>query len=133
MMKGMDGRLETWLLAFRLDQSLHGHAFTVLAALPATVQEDFITDPRFTIADYEPGPGVIMEVPVGAPAFNSASRSVMLKRTLRRSSHEFTRYVIAHELAHAHLRNQGRSPSEDPEHAADSLAALWGFPRPKNW
>jgi hypothetical protein len=38
--------------------------------------------------------------------------------------------VIAHELAHAHLRNGGRHPEEDPEHAADSLAADWGFPRP---
>jgi hypothetical protein len=38
--------------------------------------------------------------------------------------------VIAHELAHAHLRNQGRFPGDDPEHAADALAAGWGFPRP---
>ena len=127
----MDPRLEAWLLAFRLDAALHAHAIAVLTALPPHVQEDFITDPRFMIADYEPGPGVVMEVPVGAPAFNSASRSVMLKRTLRRRPHEFARYVIAHELAHAHLRNQGRSPNEDPEHAADSLAAAWGFPRPQ--
>jgi hypothetical protein len=40
------------------------------------------------------------------------------------------RWVIAHELAHAHLRNGGRWLGDDPEHAADALAAGWGFPRP---
>jgi len=58
-------------------------------------------------------------------------RSVVLKRTLRYRPEEFVRYVIAHELAHAHLRNGGRSPGEDPEVAADSLAEAWGFPRPR--
>jgi hypothetical protein len=42
----------------------------------------------------------------------------------------FVRWVIAHELAHAHLRNCGRWEGDDPEHAADDLAARWGFPRP---
>ena len=37
------------------------------------------------------------------------------------------RYVIAHELAHAVLRNGGRWGSDDPEEAADALAAQWGF------
>ena len=57
-------------------------------------------------------------------------RSVVLKRTLRHRPIAFVRWVIAHELAHAHLRNGGRHPGEDPEHAADSLAAAWGFPKP---
>jgi Zn-dependent peptidase ImmA (M78 family) len=39
-------------------------------------------------------------------------------------------YVIAHELAHAHLRNGGRWEGDDPERAADALAAEWGFTRP---
>jgi predicted SprT family Zn-dependent metalloprotease len=55
---------------------------------------------------------------------------VVLKRTLLFRSVAFTRYIIAHELAHAHLRNRGRTDQEDPEFAADSLAADWGFPRP---
>jgi hypothetical protein len=38
--------------------------------------------------------------------------------------------VIAHELAHAHLRNRGRWVGDDPEVAADSLAADWGWPKP---
>jgi len=54
----------------------------------------------------------------------------VLKRTLRLRPQPFVRYVIAHELAHAHLRNRGRWEAEDPEHAADALAAEWGFPRP---
>ena len=54
----------------------------------------------------------------------------MLKRTLRTGRRPFVRWVIAHELAHAHLRNGGRWPGDDPEHAADALAAGWGFPRP---
>ena len=35
--------------------------------------------------------------------------------------------LIAHELAHAHLRNGGYGAITDPEHAADALAAEWGF------
>ena len=42
----------------------------------------------------------------------------------------FANKMIAHELAHAYLRHAGRHPDEDPEFAADSLAAAWGFPRP---
>ena len=38
--------------------------------------------------------------------------------------------LLAHELAHAYLRNEGRWPGDDPEAAADALAAEWGFPRP---
>lgn len=52
--------------------------------------------------------------------------SVVLKRNLRDRSVSFVRCVIAHELAHAHLRNRGRFPGDDPELAADSLAAAWG-------
>ena len=58
-------------------------------------------------------------------------RSVVLKRTTKRRSVPFARWVIAHELAHAYLRHGGRFPNEDPEHAADSLAAEWGFPKPE--
>jgi hypothetical protein len=73
-----------------------------------------------------------MHVPVRLPRGYSGSggRSVVLKRTLTRRPLPFVRYVIAHELAHAHLRNAGRFPGEDPEHAADALAAEWGFPKP---
>ena len=88
-----------------------------------------MTDPHFTMCDYEPALGPAC-VRIGRPGVRRPSRSVVLKRTLRRRPEDFVRWVIAHELAHAHLRNGGRHPGEDPEHAADALAADWGFPRP---
>ena len=62
---------------------------------------------------------------------NDTQAAVVLKRTLRRRPVEFVRWVIAHELAHAHLRNAGRWPGDDPERAADALAERWGFPKPR--
>jgi hypothetical protein len=126
----MDDRLADWLSRFKLDTFLCDHVAGVLGCLPVHVREDFLCDPSFVLFDYEPGPGVTAHVPVGLPARSRAGRSVVLKRTLRRRPEPFVRYVIAHELAHAHLRNAGRSPGEDPELAADALAAEWGFPRP---
>jgi hypothetical protein len=38
--------------------------------------------------------------------------------------------VIAHELAHAYLRNGGWGEISDRELAADALAESWGFPKP---
>ena len=61
----------------------------------------------------------------------SPGRAVVLKRTLCSRHETFVRWVIAHELAHAHLRNAGRWPGDDPERAADALAQRWGFPKPK--
>ena len=122
--------IETWLLSFDLDEFIHGQVARVIAALPVSVRNDLIRDPNFRLADYEPGPGVVVRVPFGSPLRRHPSRAVVLKRTLRHRPENFVRYVIAHELAHAHLRNRGRTPHEDPEHAADALAADWGFPRP---
>ncbi|MCX5658926.1 MAG: hypothetical protein NTW19_04300 [Planctomycetota bacterium] len=121
--------IDAWLAAFALDGVLHDHARQVVEALPQEVRLDLMLDARFLIADYESGPGRGMQVPVGQPSRHSVSRSVVFKRSLRRNHPEFVRYVIAHELAHAFLRNAGRSPEEDPEQAADALAAQWGFPR----
>ena len=75
-------------------------------------------------------PGLTQSVLVRMTRAGGAGRSVVLKRTLRRRPEPFVRYVIAHEFAHAYLRNAGRWPGDDPEHAADALAAEWGFPRP---
>lgn len=82
-------------------------------------------DPSFSICDYESGPGAVMSVSLSLPG-----RGVILKRSLRRRPLPFVRWLIAHELAHAYLRNEGRWPGDDPEHAADALAAQWGFPKP---
>ncbi|HXE54187.1 MAG TPA: hypothetical protein VN541_14285 [Tepidisphaeraceae bacterium] len=121
--------IHQWLSRFELDDFLHAHVAGVLGVLPDHVRHDLVADERFRICDYEPGLGIV-HVPVGLPGAKQASRSIVLKRTLRRRPPAFVRYVIAHELAHAHLRNGGRWPGDDPEHAADALAAEWGFPRP---
>ena len=119
-----------WLAAFKLEPTLHGHVARVIAALPNAVREDFVSDPGFVLCDYEPAVGGVVCVPLRLGSARRPARAVVLKRTLRRRPVGFIRWVIAHELAHAHLRNRGRFEGEDPEHAADSLAADWGFPRP---
>jgi hypothetical protein len=126
----MDSSLDDWLSRFSLDAFLHTHVADVMVSLPGHVRTDLVGDPGFSLCDYDPLVGGHFFIPVGVPSRNAAGRSVVLKRTLRRRPVEFVRYVIAHELAHAHLRNAGRWPGDDPEHAADALAAEWGFPRP---
>jgi hypothetical protein len=125
-----ESSIERWLSGFRLDAFVHRHAAIVLAGIPAAVRDDLMGDPGFHMCDYEPGFGVTMQVAMRLPVKNRASRSVVLKRTLRNRSRSFATWLIAHELAHAHLRHGGRTPGEDPEHAADALAAEWGFPKP---
>lgn len=120
---------ESWLAAFELEPFLRLHVTAVFDALPIHVLNDFVTDPAFSLCDYEPSHAPA-QITVRAPTGKRPSRSVVLKRTLRRRPENFIRWVIAHELAHAHLRNAGRHQGEDPEYAADSLAADWGFPKP---
>ena len=122
----MTADIDTWLRPFALDERLHAHTAEVIASLPANVRDDLMGDPAFAMCDYQPGPGVVMHVPVRLPP----SRTVVLKRTLLARSQSFVRWVIAHELAHAQLRICGRWPGDVPEHAADALAEGWGFPRP---
>lgn len=130
----MRQQIESWLEPFRLERSLNAHAAHVLSLLPAEVLHDVMGEPGVVFYDYQPGPGVVMQVPVKRPTRGGgASRSVVLKRTLTERPAVFVRWLIAHEIAHAHLRNAGRWPGDDPEHAADALAADWGFPRPSVW
>jgi hypothetical protein len=126
----MDASIDQWLRPFALEEFLHAHTSQVVASLPDDVRSDFMDDPAFVMCDYEPGPGRSFHVPMKLTARRGPGRAVVLKRTLRRRPVEFVRWVIAHELAHAHLRNGGRWAGDDPEHAADALAAGWGFPRP---
>ncbi len=125
--------LHLWLDGFGLDAALRTHVLIVFTSLPNDVLSDLTDDPAFHMSDYEPVPGRAFMVRVGVPRARSASRSVVLKRTLRHRPPEFVRWVIAHELAHAHLRNSGRFPGEDPERAADALAAQWGHPKPSDF
>ncbi len=125
-----EAALVDWLDGFGLDISIRAHVLTVLTTLPHEVRSDFTSDAAFHLSDYEPSPAGY-QVRVNIPtARGVASRSIVLKRTLRHREPDFVRWVIAHELAHAHLRNAGRFPGEDPERAADALAAQWGHPKP---
>jgi len=131
----MRHQVEQWLAGFSLDASLHPHVAAVFVALPVEVRDDVMGDPQFTLTDFEPGHGRSFQVLVGMPTLTSpgkqgGSRAVVLKRRMWRRDEPFIRWVIAHELAHAHLHNEGRFPGEDPEVAADALAMMWGFPRP---
>lgn len=125
--------IEAWLGRFALDPLLHRYTALVVSALPAEVRHDLMSDRNFHLCDYEPRAGVGFVVPMRIAHKNRASRSVVLKRTLRHRSDAFVKWLIAHELAHAFLRHGGRWPGEDAEEAADGLAAEWGFPRPSFW
>ncbi len=105
----------------------------VLRALPKAVQMDLLEDPKFRIAldDFVPGKGRTVWLATPEPAGNG-SRCVVLKPKLAHCPEGFACYVIAHELAHAFLRNGGWGDVMDPEVAADTLASSWGFPRPRS-
>jgi len=100
-----------------------------MSQLPDGVLNDLLTDPAFTLCDYDATPGLLASIPINIGIRNPA-RAIALKQSLGRREASFIRWVIAHELAHAHLRNAGRWQGDDPEIAADMLAVAWGFPRP---
>jgi hypothetical protein len=123
--------VDQWLRAFPLDTWIKAHIAAVIENLPPEVRSDFLDDPEFIVHDYDPGPHVILQVPVRFTNNGKPGRSIVIKRTIKRRPIPFVRWVIAHELAHAYLRHEGRGTIQDPEHAADSLAAEWGFPKPE--
>jgi hypothetical protein len=120
-----------WLSGFGLDGCVSEHVAAVLANLPEEVRADLMDDPAFVVCDYDPGPFAVIHVPIKFQDPGKPGRSIVLKRTIKGRPVPFARWVIAHELAHAYLRHGGRFPNEDPEHAADFLAASWGFPKPE--
>lgn len=126
----MNEAIERWLGAFPLDGWIRDHVAVVFGNLPEEVRADLMDDPQFVVCDFDPGPQVVFQVPMRFTGAGRPGRSIVLKRTIKRKPVPFARWVIAHELAHAYLRHAGRWPHEDPEHAADSLAAEWGFPKP---
>ncbi|MCR9119384.1 MAG: hypothetical protein NXI22_20830 [bacterium] len=120
------------LSTFEQHQPLRQRILHVFDALPTDVQLDLANDPRFTIAldNYVPGEGstVFMAAPGGA---GDGSRSVILKPKLSNCKEAFAFYVIAHEFAHAYLRNGPWGEITNVEEAADALAASWGFKAPQ--
>lgn len=105
----------------------------VLSALPNEAQDDLMDDARFRLAldDYEPNQGRTVWMSCPEPGGNG-SRCVVFKPILNSCYAEFAHYMIAHELAHAVLRNGSWEEFEDAEAAADALADHWGFP-PVPW
>ena len=132
----MGGRDSTEVVREYVAQSVGLHPLAprivaVLLQLPQPVRADFLEDSRFrlTVDNYLPGRG--RTVWVASPeSEGSGSRCVVLKPNLANCREDFAHYVIAHELAHAYLRNGGWGTIKDPEVAADALAARWGFGRP---
>jgi len=109
-------------------EPLSQRVWAVLTNLPAEVQTDLLEDPRFriTLDDFVPGEGRTVWMACPSPS-GSGSRCVVLKPRLADCPEAFACYVIAHELAHAYLRNRGWGDVGDPEAAADALAASWGY------
>lgn len=120
-----------YLEAFERCPPLGQRVLLVLNALPAEVQQDFVTDPCFTVLldNYVPGAGSSVFMAARTDA-GLSSRSVVLRPRLAECEEAFALYVIAHEFAHAYLRNGPWGDIVDTEDAADALAAAWGFPRP---
>ncbi len=114
--------------------SLQSRVAAVLHSLPHFVQVDFSSDPTFqiTLEEYSPSSGwtLFMAFP---STKTTISRCVVLRRRLAQASADFAKYVIAHEFAHAFLRNGGWGEITDIEEAADALAASWGFVRPAHF
>ena len=122
----------TYIEPFAEYPVLQQRVLSVLQALPPDVQRDFLDDHRFGVAldNYEPGVGWTLWMPTPGPPGNG-SRCVVLRPKLELASEQFAKYVIAHEFAHAFLRNGGWGAITDVEEAADALAATWGFRPPE--
>lgn len=127
----VDSIFAAYLEAFADCPPLGQRVLRVLSALPEEVQRDFTGDPRFrvTLCNFVPGKGwtLLMDSPD-----QTSSRCVVLRPRLAECSEAFACYVIAHEFAHAYLRNGGWGEIRDVEQAADALAATWGFDRPQD-
>ena len=120
-----------YLEAFEQHEPLRQRVLYVLDTLPKEGQQDFLSDPRFTVSldNYVPGEG--SRVFIAAPGrTGESSRSVVLKPRLSECAEAFAHYVIAHEFAHAYLRNGPWGDIPNTEDAANALAASWGFPVP---
>lgn len=125
-------RFAAFIEPFTEHPVLQQRVLHVLEQLPVEVQQDFLDDDRFkvTVDNYRPGVGWSFLMP--APGcLGKGSRCVVLRLKLIDAPEPFAHYVIAHEFAHAYLRNGGWMEITDIEEAADAMAASWGFGRPR--
>lgn len=121
-----------FLESFTEHRCLQARVEHVLCALPEEIQQDFLDDTTFrvTLEDYTPENGWRMFMECPSPA-TRMSRCVVLRSRLDSADESFALYIIAHEFAHAFLRNGGWGEISDAEDAADALADHWGFPKPR--
>lgn len=118
---------------FVIDPILHQRIVAVLRSLPNSVLQDLLHDDRFRMAVYDVNDPANSNLHMAPPGVgDNGSRMIAWKSSLSRAPLDFANYVIAHELAHAYLRNRGRTPEEDPEDAADALAKSWGYDKPES-
>jgi len=112
---------------------LRERIIAVLQTLPPEVVNDLLGDQRFNMIVYNPADGHHTKFHIAIPGMGDAgSRMIAWKISLAEAPLDFANYVIAHEFAHAYLRNRGRTHNEDPEDAADALAAEWGYNKPQS-
>lgn len=121
-------RIERFLDDVRLVERV----YHVMSTMPNEIVEPLLDDPCFHISrdNFVPGQGGSVWMACPNPLEWKGSRSVVLKSKLATCPPGFAHYIIAHELAHAHLWNGGTDTIPDPEEAADFLAEEWGFPKP---
>ncbi len=119
--------------AFDEYPQLQARVSLVLDSLPSPVIRDFEDDQSFavTLEQIIPGRGASLFMALPRDQTH-VSRCVVLRKKLDRAPADFAQYIIAHEFAHAYLRNGGWNGIEDKEEAADALAASWGFAKPKH-
>ena len=125
--------LTSLLDAFVEGDPLRQRLVMVLESLPPQVLHDFLEAPQLRITKLSPNRDSELTLLALPAADGRGSRCVVLKQRLAECSESFGLYVIAHELAHAHLHNGPWGEITDREEAADALAASWGFPRPRSW
>lgn len=126
-----DSAVDGLLLALRDDQPLYDRVRDVLVQLPDNVIDDFSSDPRFSITKLQQNAAGKQTLWMALPSHDGqGSRCVVLKARLASCDLSFSRYIIAHELAHAFLRNGLWADHTDIETSADALADHWGFPKP---
>lgn len=126
-------RVVAFVNRFVVDPVLQQRIVAVLHSLPREVLRDLLQDERFRMAVYDvndPANSYLHMAPPGVG--DNGSRMIAWKSSLSRAPLDFANYVIAHEFAHAYLRNRGRTAEEDPEDAADALAHSWGYDKPES-
>lgn len=120
---------DAYLTAFAEYPRISRQIEHVFNSLPEDIKSNFLADTNFQISldDCEPGKGRTVVMPLLGP--RGTSRCIVLKPRLEQCSLKFSRYIIAHEFAHAYLHNGGWGEITDREEAADALALHWGFPK----